>query len=150
MSLNQIDMSQVEEPRDFGAVKPTVTRLRVREISIEPAPAGKVYTHYIRVLTEFVDPSAVEPVDAGTTPNAPIVNLYTHNQGSLMGLRRFIEALGIAWTDFVNAPDRDAFLQGLVGQEADAKIKLETHRRDTGEELDSPCNAVKFLKVKKA
>lgn len=127
MSLNDIDMSGIEEPKDFGLVKPCVTRLRIREITkITEGLDEKAYDCYYRVLSELSDPSSVEPVDPDTVPSAPITNLYVHNKGSLGVLRHFIEAHGFSWDDFIGSPDREGFLQGLVGAEADAKIVLTT------------------------
>ena len=147
-NLNDIDLSGVEESKDFGAVKAVATRLRIREITRQRVE-GKPYDSYFRVLTAFVDPSAVEAVDPTTTPSGPIVNLYTHNQGSLGALRRFIEAHGFAWADFVGSSDREGFLQSLVGAEADAKISLVTKNIKTGEELNSPRNEVRYKVAKK-
>ena len=149
MSLNDVDMSGVEEPKDFGAIKTTITRLRIKEIEKVDAAAGKAYTDYFRVLTELTDPSSVESVDPNNTPSSPIVNLYYHNAGSLQVLRRFIEAHGFSWSDFVGASDKEAFLQNLVGAEADAKIILVTKNNQTGEELDNPRNDVRYKTTKK-
>lgn len=146
-NLNDIDLSQVEESKDFGAVKTTTTRLRIKEITKEAAKPGKEYSHYFRVLTEFVDPSIVEAVDPATAVSAPIVNLYVHNPGSLSVLRRFIEAHGYKWADFVGSVNREEFLQSMVGAEATAKITLQTKNTQTGEDLDSPRNEVKYKKA---
>jgi hypothetical protein len=125
MSLNDIDMSGVEEPKDFGAVKACATRIRIKSIErITEGLEAKDYDEYYLVKTEFVDPTTVEPVDPTTVPSAPITRLYTHNKGCLQMLRRFIESHGFGWDEFVGSTDREGFLQGLVGAEADVKITL--------------------------
>lgn len=139
MSLNDIDMSGVEEPKDFGVVKPCATRIRIKEITrITEGLEQKEYDEYYLIKTEFVDPTTVEPLDKDTVPSSPLVRLYTHNKGSLGMLRRFIEATGFSWSDFVGSTDRDGFLQSLVGSEADVKITL---RKSTN---GNDMNDVKF------
>lgn len=150
MSLQDLDLSGVEESKDFGAVKPVVTRLRIEEIEhVTEGLEDKKYNEYYNVRTAFVDPSTVESVDPQLTPSAPWTKLYTHSPGALKMLRRFIEAHGYSWDEFVASGDREGFLKGLEGAEADAKVKLVTKRSDTGEELENPRNEISYRLPKK-
>lgn len=146
MSLDDIDLSNVEEPKDseFSAVKPCVVELRVKDVKFAPVE-GKAYAGYYNVQTEFVSTDGLEPVEAGGVPSAPWVKLYTHNEGSLKMLRRFIEAHGLSWQAFVDAKgSRDEFLKQAIGMSAVAKIELVLKRKDTGEALKSPRNEVRY------
>lgn len=150
MSLNDVDMSGVEESKDFGAIKPVVTQLRCAEITkVTEGLEGKAYDCYYNVRTEIVDPSSVEALDAQLTPSAPWTKLYIHTPGALKMFRRFIEAHGANWDEFIGSPDREGFLQSLVGAEATAKVTLVTKRNDTGEELANPRNEISYRLPKK-
>jgi hypothetical protein len=143
MSLNDIDMSNVEEPKDFGAVKPCQTRLRIAKVDWVDVPE-KGYKGYYNLQTEFVDPASIEPYDASETPSAPFIKLYFHTPGALGMAKRALLALGLNWDEFVNSPDRDGYMQNLVGAEADAKITVQTKRKDTGEDI-KPRNEARLL-----
>lgn len=146
MSLDELNLSSVEamEDKEFGAFKTCITSLRVRSIE-KITVEDKAYKEKYRVFTELVDPTSVEPANPKITPSGPIVELYVHNEGSLKMLRRFIEAHGFQWADFVGAQgNREEFLQQLVGAEAEAKCILETKHWETGEELENPRNKVRY------
>lgn len=146
MSLNDHDYNDVQESKDFGAVKKVTTQLRVREVTIEKAPDGKTYGEFVQLLTEFVDPSSVESIDPTDQASAPIVKLYFHTPGARGMAKRALEAHGIDWNEYVGAADKEAFLiERLAGQEATAKITVQTHRKDTGEELENPRNQVSYV-----
>lgn len=155
MSLNDLDFGAVEESKDFGAVKPTATRLRVREITYKKVE-GKDYDGYFSVFNEFVNPETVEAYDPTLVPSAPIDNLYIHNQGSLGFLRRFVESHGGDWGEYTTIDKGgdviaqiNERLQKLVGTEAEAKITIQLKDKD-GNELDSPRNRVSYKVVKVA
>jgi hypothetical protein len=141
-------MSNVEESKDFGAAKPCQTRLRIKNVEWVDVP-DKDYGGYYNLQTEYVDPTSVQPYEEGGAASSPFVKLYFHTPGARGMAKRAIEALGHNWDEFVNSPDRDAYLQNLIGSESDVKLTVQTKRKDTGEAI-TPRNEVRFLIPKTA
>lgn len=142
---NDANYDDVQESKDFGAIKPTTTRLRVRDVK-EETVEGSTYGSVVKLFTEFVEPDAVEPYDVNESPSAPIVNLYNHTPGARGMLKRTLEAHGIDYEEFKGAGDKLEFLrERLVGAEADAKITVALKNKKTGEDLKRPRNEVSYI-----
>lgn len=133
--INNLPFDDVQESKDYAAVKAGSYRLKVEEIKQEMDNKNRPV---INVRHSIVgEAETVSPGEVGGIFNT----LYLHTPKAFGFLRRFVEAHGSTWDDFKTNRDVSQF----VGAEADAHVQLQTKDKD-GNDLASPKNRIgKYL-----
>ena len=136
--INNLPLDDVQESKDYAAVKGGPYRLKVDEITQE---IDNKKRPVINVRHGIIgDAETVSPGEVGGIFNT----LYLHTPKAFGFLRRFVEAHGITWDDF--KLNRD--LQQFVGLESYALVQLQTKDQD-GNDLATPRNRIAKYVVEK-